>query len=50
MSNWIDYDIDVLASSPTEMNRIAERLKKPSQELADWIAQAKKLPQVLENK
>jgi hypothetical protein len=39
MSYWIDYYIDVLASSASEMKRIAERLKKPSQELADWIAQ-----------
>jgi hypothetical protein len=49
MSNWIDYDIDVLASSPTEMNRIAERLKKPSQELADWIAQGKEVSKIAEN-
>ena len=39
MSNWIDYRIDVLASSPDEINQIAERLNQPSLELAVWIAQ-----------
>jgi hypothetical protein len=39
MSNWIDYSLDVLSTSPSEMNRIAEQLNKPSQELAEWIAQ-----------
>src|SRR5271167_1075889 len=39
MSNWIDYNLDVLASSPAEINQIAERLNQPSFELASWIAQ-----------
>jgi hypothetical protein len=39
MSNWIDYKLDVLAGSPAEINRIAERLNQPSLELANWIAQ-----------
>jgi len=39
MSNWIDYRVDVLANSPTEINQIAERLNQPSLELARWIAQ-----------
>jgi hypothetical protein len=39
MSNWIDYNLDVLASSPDEMNRLAERLNRPSQELTSWVAQ-----------
>ena len=39
MSNWIDYNLDVLAGSPAEINQIAERLNQPSLELANWIAQ-----------
>jgi hypothetical protein len=39
MSNWVDCQLDVLASSQNEMNHIAERLNKPSQELANWLAQ-----------
>jgi hypothetical protein len=39
MSNWIDYNLDVLAGSPAEINHIAERLNQPSSELANWIAQ-----------
>lgn len=39
MSNWIDYNLDVLASSPDEMNRLAERLNRPSQELTSWVAE-----------
>jgi len=39
MSNWIDYTLDVLANSPTEINQIAARLKQPSAELVDWVAQ-----------
>lgn len=38
MSNWIDYDLDVLAGSPPEINQIAERLKQPSTELVAWAA------------
>jgi hypothetical protein len=36
MSNWIDYELDVLAGSPAEINQIAERLKQPSTELVTW--------------
>jgi hypothetical protein len=39
MSNWIDYDLDVLASNPAEINQIAARLNQPSFELATWVAQ-----------
>ena len=39
MSNWIDYNLDVLARTPAEINKIAERLNQPSLQLASWIAQ-----------
>jgi len=39
MPNWIDYNLDVLAGSPAEINQIADRLNQPSLELANWIAQ-----------
>ena len=39
MSNWIDCQLDVLASSPNEMNRITEKMNQPSLELASWLAQ-----------
>jgi hypothetical protein len=39
MSNWIDYEVDVLASNPAEINQIAARLNQPSLELATWAAQ-----------
>jgi hypothetical protein len=38
MSNIIDYSLDVLATNPEEINRIATRLKRPSTELLDWVA------------
>jgi len=38
MSNIFDYSLDVLATSPEEINRIATRLKQPSVELVDWAA------------
>src|SRR5215831_9666412 len=38
MSNIIDYSLDVLATSPEEINRIATRLKQPSSDLLDWVA------------
>jgi hypothetical protein len=38
VSNWIDYTLDVLATSPEEINRIAARLKQLSSELLDWVA------------
>src|ERR1039458_1933413 len=51
MSNWIDYHLDVLASNPAEINQIAERLKRPSLELANWVAQRSGQPvgKVVEN-
>jgi len=39
MSNWIDYNLDVLAGSTAEINQIAERLNQPSPELVNWIAE-----------
>jgi len=59
MSYWIHCDLDVLASSPNEMKRIAERLNQPSLELASWLAErlsqpvsevAEGLPRLLEFK
>jgi len=38
MGNIIYYSLDVLATSPEEINRIAARLKQPSSELLNWIA------------
>ena len=37
MSNILDYVLDVLATSPEEINRIAIRLRQPSPELLDWV-------------
>jgi len=39
MANVIDYLVDVLATSPEEINRIAARLKVASDKLVDWVAQ-----------
>jgi hypothetical protein len=44
MSNWIDWDLDVLASNPNEINHISERLNQPSPELVNWVAQRSKQP------
>jgi len=44
MSNWIDYKIDVLATSPVEINQIAERINHSSLELARWIAERDQEP------
>lgn len=38
MSNWLDYELDVLASSPSEINQIQERLKQPSTRLLNFVA------------
>ena len=43
MSNWIFYDLDVLASNPNEINRITEKLNRPSRELADRVKTVKNL-------
>ena len=39
MSNWLDYELHVLASSPSEINQIAERLKQPSTHLSQSVAE-----------
>jgi hypothetical protein len=39
MSNWIHYNVDVLASNPREINLIAERIKEPSDELVSRFAE-----------
>ena len=38
MSNWINYNLDVLAGSAPEIYQIAKRLNQPSSELANRIA------------
>ena len=38
MSNTIEYDLEVLASSPEEMAEISERVVQPSTELVKWAA------------
>ncbi len=37
MANPLEYRVDVLASSPEEIDRIAVRLKEPSVELVEWV-------------
>jgi hypothetical protein len=39
MSNWVDVQLDVLASSPAEINRIERALQEPCHELIAWCAQ-----------
>jgi hypothetical protein len=39
MANWVDYQLDVLASCPDEINRIETRLAHPSEELIAWVAE-----------
>jgi hypothetical protein len=39
MSKRTDCKLDVLTDCQEEMNRVAERLNRPSQELASWVAQ-----------
>ena len=38
MSNWIDVHLDVLASSPDEINKIEAALQQPCEELLAWVA------------
>jgi hypothetical protein len=38
MSNWVDMQLDVLASSPEEINKIEAALQQPSEELLTWAA------------
>jgi hypothetical protein len=38
MSNWVDVHLDVLASSPTEINQIEAALQEPCEELLAWVA------------
>jgi len=44
LSNILDYRLDVLATSPVEIDQIADRLNRTSLELADWIAHADGTP------
>jgi hypothetical protein len=37
MSNWIEYELEVLAGSPTEINQIEQRMKQPSTKLLDHL-------------
>jgi hypothetical protein len=39
MSNWVDVHLDVLASSPEEINQIEGALQQPCDELIAWRAQ-----------
>jgi hypothetical protein len=39
MSNWLDTNLDVLASSPDEIDAIENALKNPCAELIAWRAQ-----------
>ena len=39
MANYLTYDLEVLANSSAEINQIAERLKQPSTELVNWVAE-----------
>src|ERR1035437_367554 len=38
MSNWIDVQLDVLASSPEEINQIERALQEPCEELLALVA------------
>jgi hypothetical protein len=38
MSNWVDFDLDVLAGNPTEINQIEAALQEPCDELLCWFA------------
>jgi hypothetical protein len=44
MSSSLDYTLDVLESSPSRMNQIAERLQRPSTKLADFVAKESSRP------
>jgi hypothetical protein len=48
MSNRLDYDLDVLASDPIEINNIAQRLREPSTELVGWMREQFGEPHVQE--
>lgn len=37
MSNWVDYELDVLAQSPEELERVIARLQQPSADLVDLV-------------
>ena len=39
MANDLTYNLEVLANSSAEINQIAERLKQPSTELVNWVAE-----------
>jgi hypothetical protein len=38
MSNWVDLQLDVLASSPEEINKIEMALQEPCEDLLKWVA------------
>ena len=38
MSNWVDMQVDVLASCPDEINKIEVALQQPCEELLAWAA------------
>jgi hypothetical protein len=40
MANNVDYMLEVLATSPEEINRISTRLKQPLPEWLDWVAKS----------
>jgi hypothetical protein len=37
MSNWIDHELDVLAQSPEELERVITRLQQPAAKLVDRV-------------
>jgi len=39
MSNWVDIHLDVLATTPSEINQIECALQEPCEELVTWRAQ-----------
>ena len=51
MANYLTYDLEVLANSSAEINQIAERLKQPSTELVNWVAEkyGKSVKEIAEN-
>jgi hypothetical protein len=44
MSSSLDFDLEILTNSTSEMNQIAERLKRPSTKLADFVAKESSRP------
>ncbi len=44
MSSSLDYTLDILGNSPSEIARIAERLQRPSAELVSFVANESSQP------